>query len=128
MDSSRVTSELEEALAEVPILDAHTHLVGGALAARGLHDLLLYHMLVSDLHAAGCPTGTRLSEFPAEPTTEEAHSRIEEAIPYLPHVTNTSTYWVLRTILADLFGWREPITRERASPLIMAVANTSECV
>ena len=52
--------ELEAALAEVPILDIHTHLVGGKLAARGLHDVLLYHMVVSDLYAAGCPSGARL--------------------------------------------------------------------
>ena len=50
-------TRLETALAEVPILDVHTHLVGGKLAARGLHDILLYHMVVSDLYAAGCPSG-----------------------------------------------------------------------
>lgn len=33
--------ELEQALAELPVLDAHTHLVGGKLGARGLHDVLL---------------------------------------------------------------------------------------
>ena len=47
------TAELEAALAEVPVLDIHTHLVGGKLGARGLHDVLLYHMVVSDLYAAG---------------------------------------------------------------------------
>src|ERR1043165_8647125 len=53
------TKMLEEALAEIPVLDIHTHLVGGRLGARGLHDVLLYHMVVSDLYAAGCPTGAR---------------------------------------------------------------------
>ena len=52
-----MTKELEVQLAEVPILDVHTHLVGGKLAARGLHDILLYHMVVSDLYASGCPSG-----------------------------------------------------------------------
>ena len=33
--------ELEAGLAELPIIDIHTHLVGGRLAARGLHDILL---------------------------------------------------------------------------------------
>src|SRR5262249_6462648 len=36
--------ELEEGLAEIPVLDIHTHLVGGRLGARGLSDILLYHM------------------------------------------------------------------------------------
>ena len=49
--------QLQEALRQTPMLDAHTHLTGGRLAARGLHDILLYHMVVSDLYAAGCPSG-----------------------------------------------------------------------
>ena len=53
-----MTKELEVQLADVPILDVHTHLVGGKLAAPGLHDILLYHMVVSDLYASGCPSGT----------------------------------------------------------------------
>ena len=52
--------KIEEALAQVPVIDIHTHLVGGRLGARGLHDVLLYHMLVSDLYGAGCPSGARL--------------------------------------------------------------------
>src|SRR6266478_3375312 len=74
--------ELERALAEIPIFDIHTHLVGGKLAARGLHDLLLYHMVVSDLYAAGCPNGARLTQYPQWPTREEAQARIEEALPF----------------------------------------------
>jgi hypothetical protein len=36
---------VEEALAQLPMFDIHTHLVGGKLGARGLHDILLYHMV-----------------------------------------------------------------------------------
>ena len=104
--------EMEEALGELELLDAHTHLVGGRLAARGLQDVLLYHMVVSDLYSAGCPSGARLTQYPGWPTDEEARARIEEALYYLPHVENTSTFWVLRTILHDLHGWKEPITHE----------------
>jgi hypothetical protein len=104
--------ELEEALAEVPMLDIHTHLVGGKLGARGLHDVLLYHMVVSDLYAAGCPTGARLTQFPGWPTREETQARIREAIPFLPHIQNTSSFWGVRIILRDLYGWNESITSE----------------
>ena len=102
--------ELEAALGEVPVLDVHTHLVGGRLGARGLHDILLYHMVISDLYAAGCPTGARLTEYPRWPDRDEAKARIEQAIPYLEHARNTSAMWGVRTILADLYDWREPIT------------------
>jgi glucuronate isomerase len=104
-----LVQELEEALAETPVIDVHTHLVGGRLAARGLHDVLLYHMVVSDLYAAGCPTGRRLTEYPGWPSQADAHARIEEALPYLAHVRNTSSYWGVRIILADLYGWTGPV-------------------
>lgn len=102
--------KIEEALAEIPMLDPHTHLVGGRLGARGLHDVLLYHMVVTDLYAAGCPTGARLSQFPQWPTEAEARARIAEAIPFLEHIRNTSCFWAVRRILADLYDWKEPIT------------------
>ena len=110
MDLGAETRELEQALAEIPVMDIHTHLVGGALGARGLHDILLYHMAVSDLYAAGCPRGSRLTEFPARPSDEEAAERIEEALPYLPWIANTSTSWGVRIILRDLYDWDEPVT------------------
>src|ERR1044071_5796442 len=104
--------ELELAIAELPLLDPHTHLVGGRLGARGLHDILLYHMVVSDLYSAGCPTGARLTQFPDWPSEKEAHARIQEALPFLPCIRNTSSYWGVRTILRDLYGWNEEITRD----------------
>ena len=90
------------------MFDVHTHLVGGRLGARGLHDILLYHMVVSDLYAAGCPSGARLTQYPGWPTAGEAHPRIDEAIPYLPLIRNTSCSWGLRLILA------RPLRLERA--------------
>ena len=105
-----LTRELEFALGEIPVLDIHTHLVGGRLGARGLHDVLLYHMVVSDLYAAGCPSGARLTQYPDWPDKAEAHARIQEALPFLPHIRNTSSSWGVRTILADLYDWVEPIT------------------
>ncbi|MDD5707749.1 MAG: hypothetical protein PHR35_17655, partial [Kiritimatiellae bacterium] len=63
---------LYDQLKAIPLLDVHTHLVGGKLGARGLHDVLLYHMSVSDLYAAGCPSGARLTEFPGWPDQAEA--------------------------------------------------------
>jgi hypothetical protein len=86
--------------------------VGGKLGARGLHDIILYHMVISDLYAAGCPSGARLTQYPGFPSREEAHSRLAEAVPYLPMIRNTSCFWMARTILRDLYGWDKPITTE----------------
>ena len=112
MPENSLRAQLGEGLQATPMLDAHTHLTGGKLGARGLHDVLLYHMVVSDLYAAGCPSGARLTEYPGWPTTEEAHARIREAIPYLHHVHNTSCFWGVRIILRDLYDWDEPITAD----------------
>lgn len=99
-------------LRELPLVDAHTHLVAGRLGAAGLHDILLYHMAVSELYAAGCPSGARLTEYPGFPSTTEAHARIEEALPYLPHVRATGISWGIRIILADLYDWHDPVTEQ----------------
>ncbi len=112
MNISASANALEQALGELPVLDVHSHLCGAKLAARGLHDVLLYHMIVSDLYAAGCPSGARLTQFPNWATKEEAHRRIEEALPFLPHIRNTSGWWGARLILHDLYDWKEPILPE----------------
>ena len=117
---------VEQALADVPILDIHTHLVGGRLGARGLHDVLLYHMVVSDLYAAGCPNGARLTQFPAWPDTAEATRRIEQALPFLPAILNTSSFWGVRLILRDLYGWKDGITRETWRSLDAMVRERAE--
>jgi len=101
--------ELSEMLASLPWMDPHTHLDAKHLAARGLDDVLLYHMSVSDLYAAGCPNGARVEE---NRTEEEAQRRIAEAVPYIARVRNTSIAWGVRTILADLYDWREPIAAD----------------
>ncbi|MCL5995109.1 MAG: hypothetical protein M1546_03515 [Chloroflexi bacterium] len=105
----KLVTTLEEGLAEVPLLDIHTHLDAAHMAARGLHDILLYHMVISDLVSAGCPSRARLSE---EPDDEEARTRLSEAIPYLPYIQNTSIFWGVRIILRDLYGWNSPITAD----------------
>src|SRR5579859_6597990 len=108
---------VEEGLAALPVMDIHTHLVGGRLGARGLHDVLLYHMVISDLYAAGCPSGARLTQYPGWPSEAEAAQRIEEALPFLPSIQNTSSFWGVRLILRDLYGWKEPITSSSWSKL-----------
>lgn len=121
-----LVATLLDGLQEIPVIDVHTHLIGGSLGAQGLHDILLYHMSISDLYAAGCPSGRRLTEYPGHPDREEAHARIEEAIPYLRHVSNTSTNWLMRMILRDLYDWIDPITGEnwqRLDDLIRERAN-----
>ena len=126
MNTHTILADLEQALAEVPLFDVHTHLIDGHLAAKGLHDVMLYHMLITELYAAGCPSGARLTSYPAWPSREEARQRIEEALPYLPLIHNTSLSWLLRQTLADLYDWREPLTLDNWQKLDGIIRERSE--
>ena len=114
MEPAALSRDIEDALKPGPMLDVHTHLDATHLTARGLHDILLYHMVVSDLVSAGCPDRGRMSETPSD---EEARARIGRALPYLPGIANTSCAWGVRIILEHLFGWRKPVTAANWSRL-----------
>lgn len=102
-----LTHKVEDALQTFPWMDPHTHVDAAHAAARGLDDILLYHMAVSDLYAAGCPTGERV---PENLEAAEAHRRVQEALAWLPKARNTFIAWGVRIILEDLYGWREALT------------------
>ncbi len=109
MPHSAPVAEIEDILDSFAWMDPHTHLDAVRLPARGLDDILLYHMAISDLYAAGCPSGARISE---DRSDEEAKSRILEALPYLSSVRNTFISWGVRTVLSDLYDWHDTITRD----------------
>jgi len=106
---TRINKDLYEKISEIPLFDVHTHMDASHLTARGLHDVLLYHMVISDLYSAGCPDGARLS---ADPDDVEIEYRIERAIPYIPYIQNTSCYWGVQLILRELYDWDKPITSD----------------
>ena len=126
MNQEQALQQIAPQVETMKVFDSHTHLVGGKLAARGLHDILLYHMGISELYAAGCPSGHRLTEYPGWPEKNECHARLREAIPYLAKTMNTSISWGGRMILADLYDWHQPVTLdnfERIDSIIRERAN-----
>ena len=123
MDRHVIARDVERALQSFPWMDPHTHLDAAHLSARGLDDIILYHMSVSDLYAAGCPSGARVDE---DRTTEEAHRRVQEAAPFLAKTRNTSIAWGIRIILDDLYEWREPIVGDNWRLLDARIAERSQ--
>lgn len=101
--------EIFEAILELPVYDIHSHIEGDSPGALGLHDVLLYHMVVSDLYSAGCPDGGRVVDRSDPAETQE---RLKRAVRFLPHIRNTSSFWGVRLIAKDLYGWTEPIDPE----------------
>jgi len=61
-----LVEKLYNEIKEIEVFDIHTHIDASHPVARGLDDILLYHMVVSDLYAAGCPSGGRMPEYPEE--------------------------------------------------------------
>lgn len=101
--------KLSRQISEIPLVDVHTHIDLSHLSARGLHDLLLYHMIISELYSVGCPDGMRLSELPDD---AEAETRIARAIPYIQQVQYTSCYSILKKTLSGLYGFSDEITAD----------------
>jgi glucuronate isomerase len=98
---------LLEAILPLPLYDIHSHIEGDAPAAVGLHDILLYHMVTSDLYSAGCPDGGRLRDRRDQ---REAHLRLGRAMPFVNSIRNTSCFWGVTIILRDLYHWTGPLT------------------
>jgi hypothetical protein len=81
--SKETYKEVYDEIVKLPIFDAHTHVDAAHLSARGLHDILLYHMVGTELYSVGCPDGARLSE---DPDDREIDSRLERAMPYVQYL------------------------------------------
>lgn len=113
-----IYEELYYRIGQIPLIDIHTHIDLSHMSARGLHDLLLYHMLISELYSAGCPNAERLSEFPDE---EEAKSRLQAAVPYIEHIRYSSCFSILKRMLKDLYGFTDTINVDNWEKLDSAV-------
>ena len=123
MDLASRVHEMEEMLASFKWMDPHTHVDAEHMAARGLDDILLYHMSISDLYAAGCPSGARLDD---DRSPEEARRRLKEAVPFAARARNTSIAWGMRIILEDLYDWYDPITEDNWKLLDARIAERSQ--
>lgn len=118
----RFAQDIEQALLTFPWMDPHTHLDAGRLTARGLDDILLCHMAMSDLYAAGCPNGARV---PEERTEEQARKRIVQSMPFLENTRNTFLSWGVRIILEGLYGWTDPVNVLTWARLHLRIAERS---
>lgn len=113
---------MEDLLKSFSWMDPHTHIDAAHLSARGLDDILLYHMSVSDLYAAGCRSGERIDEGRS---SDEGRRRVREALPYLAKTRNTAIAWGVRIILEDLYDWHEPVTEDNWEWLDSRIAERS---
>lgn len=110
----RAMSAFEHALRrhidETPVVDPHSHIRADHPQARTLADLVLYHHVWIELVSAGMPlTATSRAGLPhevADPGMPPL-DRVRAALPYLPHLRNTTLGYFLRVLLQDLYGVRD---------------------
>ncbi|MBU0606281.1 MAG: hypothetical protein KKI08_00290 [Armatimonadetes bacterium] len=99
-------TSLRELIADTPVIDPHSHLHPDHPQARTLADLVLYHHVWIELVSAGMPaTATSAAGLPhevADPRMDPL-DRVRAALPYLPHLRNTTLGHFLRTLLQDLY-------------------------
>ncbi len=94
--SDPLRQRLQVVVEQIPAVDIHSHIDFRRPAASDINDILFYHHIVNELVAAGMPSAhlsARLSP----------RDRLRAALPYLPCIANTSTYWALQTIVRDLY-------------------------
>jgi len=104
---TRFDHTLQSELEAVPVVDPHTHLRASKPTTDNLADLILYHHVLVELVSAGMPataaTKAGLPQESADPGMEPL-DRVKAALPYLCRIRNTTCGYLLRTLLADLYG------------------------
>jgi len=105
MDAARF-ERIKAVIAEVPVVDIHTHLgTGGMWQAGDLTDILFYHWIGAELRNAGCPDDVCApGRAQDDAKSLEPAERVRRALPYCSDIRNTSNYWAFAGIMRDLYG------------------------
>ncbi|MBD3314237.1 MAG: hypothetical protein GF344_00490 [Chitinivibrionales bacterium] len=104
-----LSQEIYEALQQIPVVDIHSHLSPTTMAASDPGKILFYHMLRYPMRAAGVPE-ERLWRPDGDPKGDQVS--YDCLIDAWPAISSTSFGWALTTILRDLYGFNEPLSRE----------------
>jgi len=89
---------LKEYINEIPLVDVHTHIDFRNPTAKKPQQILLYHYIVTELRSLG---------IPVEEAISKSEDPVGKLIKYFKLIKNTTTYWCLRQILSDLYGFDE---------------------
>ena len=117
--NAKVNEKLEREIMEMPAIDIHSHLPSASPKAAHLSDILLYHYISTELITAGMPPSLLKGNLSDE-------EKVKNSIPYLKRMKNTTTYWSLRRILEDLYGFKEELTLNNWEPLDKEIQRRAE--
>jgi len=107
--------EVREKLAEIPVVDIHTHINPEKPHAERPEDIILYHYIVTELATAGV----------SRDILEKAD--MNEVLKNMRLIKNTSTYWCLLKIMNDLYELcEERLKPEEWSEIRRIIESTSK--
>ncbi|MBS7610941.1 hypothetical protein KEJ27_01820 [Candidatus Bathyarchaeota archaeon] len=106
---------IREKLAEIPVVDIHTHINPEKPHAGKPEDVILYHYIATELATAGV----------SRDILEKAD--MIEVLKRMWLIKNTSTYWCLLKIMNDLYGLsEEKLKSEEWSEVRRIIESTSK--
>jgi len=94
---SKLYSELFGEIKDIPVIDVHQHLNPLSLSAKSIDDIVFYHYIVTELASSGM-SRELLERY-------RGVERLKVAANYIKYIRNTSTFWCLKSILRDLYGF-----------------------
>jgi glucuronate isomerase len=80
----------------MPLVDVHTHIDFRNPTASDPSQILLYHYIATELRSVG---------IPVEDIRARSRDPVGDLIGYFKLIRNTATYWCLKRILSDLYGF-----------------------
>jgi len=84
----------------MPLVDVHTHIDFKNPTASDPSQILLYHYIATELRSMGVPV---------EGIRARSKDPVGDLIGYFKLIRNTATYWCLKRILSDLYGFDSDI-------------------
>lgn len=87
---------LDDIVGGMPLVDVHTHIDFRNPTASDPSQILLYHYIATELRSVG---------IPVEDIRAKSRDPVGDLIGYFKLIRNTATYWCLKRILSDLYGF-----------------------
>jgi len=116
LHNSDIYKRLKNVIDDMELIDCHTHLRWYQPSAETLTDIFSYHYIATELVSAGMNPELISEDLPAK-------EQFLNAVPYIPRIQNTTTWWGFMQICKNLFGFEaETITAQNAESLYESAA------
>ncbi len=102
---SELSKRLEAEISGMPIIDPHTHLQHRTPSAEFIGNIFGYHYIKMELSTAGMDVEKLMND--SLPTDE----CLKNALPFIPRIRNTTTWWGFMTICRAL-GFEDAVINE----------------